>query len=312
MTFCRWSRTLRVLIARFRLARMLVCLAAVCGCFSVSNAGTSQQSATALVIEFAQGPVEVDAATAAGTTAKSDTKSHLPATPSEAGLNPLSADVVIYGATPSGIMAAIEAARLGKQVILLEPTRNVGGMMTNGLDANDMYTLTAIGGLAVEFYQNVNAIYKGNKACNHGQRYEPHVALQAFNSMLAQYSNILVFMGEPLASVQTTGTTIQNLITTSGHIFQGTEYIDASYTGDLMAAANVSYTVGRESSSQYNERVAGVGVIQNLGAGKIDPYVVPKNPASGLIAHVSPPIFGGYGTADSTMMAYNYRDRKSV
>jgi hypothetical protein len=214
-------------------------------------------------------------------------------------------DVVIYGASPSGIVAAVEAAKLGKRVILLEPTQHVGGMMSNGLGATDTYGVV-FGGLPIQFFENVNSYYGG--AANQASYYlEPHVAEQVFNSMLSQQSKITVVLGASLSSVQMTGAIITSLIANNGVTYVGQEYIDASYTGDLLAAANVSFTVGRESSAQYGESLGGVGAPVQAGSTPIDPYVVPGNSNSGLIAHVFPNALGSPGTADSAVMAYNYR-----
>jgi len=215
--------------------------------------------------------------------------------------------VIVYGATPAGIAAAIEAAKLGKQVTLLEPSQHVGGMMSSGLGFSDTYAAAAIGGIARQFFQNVDNYYAGNPSSGGGLYFEPHVAEDVFNSMLAQQSNITVVPGAVLQSVQMMGTAITGLTAGNGNTYQGGEFIDASYTGDLMAAANVSYTVGRESTAQYGEPSAGVSTPTLLGTLPIDPYMTPGDPGSGLIAHVEPDSLGAPGTADTSVMAYNYR-----
>ena len=219
----------------------------------------------------------------------------------------LPASVIVYGATPSGISAAIEAGQMGKQVTLLEPSLHVGGMMSNGLGFSDTYNSAAIGGLARQFFQNVDTYYANSPLANGGLYFEPHAAEAVFNSMLAQHANITVVLGASLVSVQMTGTTITGLTASDGITYQGGEYIDASYTGDLMAAANVSYVVGREQFAQYGELAGGVGVPRQFGAEPIDPYITPGVPSSGLIAHVEPDDLPPSGSADSTVMAYNYR-----
>jgi hypothetical protein len=217
------------------------------------------------------------------------------------------ADLIIYGATPSGITAAIEAANLGHTVILLEPTQHVGGMMSNGLGSTDVYGTYSVGGIAAQFFQGVNSFYNGDPASAGGYRFEPHVAESIFNSMLAEQSNITVKLGVSLGSVSMNGTTIAYVVGNDGVTYQGIEYIDASYTGDLMTAAGVSYTVGRESAAEYKEPGAGVGVLVPPDASSIDPYIVPGDSSSGLIAHVSPDVLGATGSADTGVMAYNYR-----
>ncbi|WP_263359982.1 FAD-dependent oxidoreductase [Acidicapsa ligni] len=216
-------------------------------------------------------------------------------------------DVIVYGATPSGIMAAIEAAQHGKQVLLLEPTGHVGGMMTNGLGHSDSYATNAIGGLVKKFFGMVNTFYGAAPFSNRGQYFEPHVAEQIFNSMIAAYPAISVFLNESTASVQKQGSTITGMVTADGHTYHGKEYIDASYTGDLMAQAQVSYIVGRESSAQYGESLAGVANPMSFGGIKIEPYLTPGVPGSGLIPHVTATILGAPGSADDAVMAYGYR-----
>jgi len=195
---------------------------------------------------------------------------------SSGGSTIVTADVVIYGATPAGITAAIEAAKLGRQVVLLEPTQHIGGMMSNGLGETDTYSGSVIGGLALQFFKNVNSYLTGGTGGSTTYNFEPHVAEAVFNSMLAQYSNISLQLGASLNSVAMSGTTITSLAANNGITYLGTEYIDASYTGDLMAAAGVSYTVGRESSAQYNENGAGVGVPTPISNSQIDPLCCPR------------------------------------
>ena len=219
------------------------------------------------------------------------------------------ASVLVYAATPSGIMAAIEAAHLGKSVILLEPSQHVGGMTSSGLGQTDSYDLRALGGLVQTFFQTVHAIdvAAGNPSDVQGLHYEPHVAEAAFLQMLGQYPNIQIVYGESLASVVMNGTVIQSIAMTDGKSYSGSEFIDASYAGDLMAMAGVSYAVGRESVAQYGETLAGVQVPALWDSISSSPYVVPGDPSSGLIAHVTPNTLGPPGSADNGIMAYNYR-----
>lgn len=226
------------------------------------------------------------------------------------GTNPntVTADVVVYGATPSGITAAIEAAHLGKQVILLEPGQHVGGMVSSGLGYTDLYTPSVLGGLVQTFFNTVASIYGPSvTADNNGTAFEPHIAEQAFNQMLTQQKSLQVVFGAPLSSIEMNGTTITSVLAGNGITYAAKEFIDASYEGDLMAAANVTYTVGRESTSQYNESIAGVGMPGEMGGLAVDPYVVLGNPSSGLLQHVEPITLGAPGSADASVMAYNYR-----
>jgi len=220
----------------------------------------------------------------------------------------VTADVVVYGATPSGIAAAIEAAHLGKQVLLLEPGRHVGGMTSSGLGVTDVYTQSALGGLVQTFFSTVASLYgPANTDNKNGTRYEPHIAEQAFNRMLGQQKTLQVVFNAALSSIAMNGTTITSLSASNGTMYAAKEFIDASYEGDLMAAAKVSYTVGRESTTQYNESIAGVWIPSPLGDFTIDPYVTPGNPSSGLLQHIESITLGAPGSADTSVMAYNYR-----
>jgi len=216
-------------------------------------------------------------------------------------------DVIVYGATPAGIMAAIESAQNGKQVLLLEPTGHVGGMVSNGLGYSDGYDLEAVGGLPRTFYRKIYSYYGGSPASNGGHTFEPHVAEQVFDSMIKSNSSLSVLLNKSISSVRKNGTNLTALVTTDEHTYYGKEFIDASYTGDLMEKAGVSYTVGRESATQYDESLGGVSVPIQLSAVAIDPYVVPGDPHSGLLAHVGIHDPQKPGSADSAVMAYNYR-----
>ena len=228
--------------------------------------------------------------------------------PPPAPTSTVTADVVVYAATPSGIAAAIESAHLGKQVVLLEPGQHVGGMTSSGLGVTDVYTQSALGGLVKTFFSTVASLYgPANTDNQNGTRYEPHIAEQAFNQMLGQQKNLQVVFNATLSSITMNGTTITSLHASNGTAYDAKEFIDASYEGDLMAAAKVSYTVGRESTAQYNESIAGVWIPSPLGGFTIDPYVTPGNPSSGLLQHIESITFGAPGSADTSVMAYNYR-----
>ncbi len=222
------------------------------------------------------------------------------------------ADVIVYGGTPAGIMAAVEAGSHGKRVLLLERSQHIGGMMTNGLGYTDRYADKAIGGLPASFFQQVLALYGGKKsvagkASAMGHLFEPHIAEAAFEAMLDPQPRVTVMLGVSLGDVQMTGRRIASLDDDKGVTYAAAEFIDASYTGDLMAAAHVSYTVGRESSGQYGEDLAGVGPAQRMGNQPLSPYMVAGDSTSGLIAHVNAGPLAAAGSEDKTLMGYNYR-----
>jgi hypothetical protein len=213
-------------------------------------------------------------------------------------------DVVVYGGTAGGVTAAIEAARLGKSVAIIEPSQHLGGMTTGGLSATDYGNKLAIRGLAREFYTRVGQAY------NQGTTYyfEPKVGESVLDQWVASLPNITVVKGERLnlnGGVTKTGTAISSIQMESGRTFAGGVFIDSSYEGDLMAKSGVSYIVGRESSSTYNEPQAGVFV--NTQTLNVDPYVVPGNPASGVLPMLTNQLPPPNGTADDKVQAYNFR-----
>ena len=170
-------------------------------------------------------------------------------------------DVVVYGATPGGVMAAISAARQGLSVALLEPTTHIGGMATGGLSGTDVTLYEVIGGLPLEFYFRAGQYYE---MARHGQQIswcpEPHVALNIMKQML-EASHVTVLLHHRLVEktgVARDGHRITGISMENGASFQARVFIDATYEGDLMAQAGVSYTWGREGISQYGEPLAGV------------------------------------------------------
>ncbi|HDR9499037.1 FAD-dependent oxidoreductase [Burkholderia cepacia] len=219
------------------------------------------------------------------------------------------ADVLVYGATPGGISAALEAAKLKKRVVILEPTKHVGGMTTSGIGVTDAYPqdrLWAMGGFAHRFVDAVNTRY-GKTWTMGGIFHEPHVAESILLQMLADAPSVSVEYGAELASVQTNNHEIKVVQTSNGHSYAAKMFIDASYEGDLLEKAGVDHTLGREAKSQYGEPLAGVGPISIKDGARVDPYVVPGQPNSGLLPHVAPNNLGAPGTADSAVQAYGYR-----
>src|SRR5262245_32949877 len=169
------------------------------------------------------------------------------------------ADVAIYGGTAGGVIAAVAAAREGRSVVLLEPGKHVGGMVSGGLGATDTGNRAAIGGYSREFFNRVRDYYAmkyGDKSeqvrdSSDGFRFEPHVAELIFHEMLKE-AKVEVLFGQRLDKVQKAGKRIVSIKTLAGE-FRAAVWIDASYEGDLMARAGVSYTFGREGKEQYNE-----------------------------------------------------------
>jgi lysophospholipase L1-like esterase len=244
-------------------------------------------------------------------------------------------DVVIYGGTSAGVIAAIEASRLGKSVTLIEPTQHLGGLTTGGLGMTDVGKPQAVGGLAHEFYHRLwlyyqqpdawtaqtkdsykNAMGQGVRAMDDTEQamwtFEPHAAEEVFESWLNE-TGVHVVRGERLdlkAGIVKEKTRITELKMESGKTFPAKMFIDASYEGDLMPQAGVSYTVGREANSQYGETLDGIEAIKavknQLVAG-IDAYIKPGDTTSGLLPGVNHDTGGTDGTADHKIQAYCYR-----
>ncbi len=202
------------------------------------------------------------------------------------------ADVVIYGGTPAGIAAAAAVVREGRTVIVIEPSKHVGGVVAGGLGATDKGIEQTVGGLSRRYFEMVGEHYGRSIAWT----FEPHVAEETFENWLAEMDGeLLTLVREEcldLASgVETDSNRIVAIRMESGRRYTGQVFVDASYEGDLLAGAGVSYHVGRESREQYGEPLAGVFVPgdgrffqpkQSFPDG-VSPFKVPDVPSSGLL-----------------------------
>jgi hypothetical protein len=211
-------------------------------------------------------------------------------------------DLVILGATPGGLAAAIAGARLGKRSLVLERTPFIGGLPANGLGATDIATRGATGGIFLEFVQRVKAYYIGKygvtsdqaKDCDDGYHFEPGVADHVFKTFVAEYTDItvlinrqfdfepnnLIIEGQTIKSIQ-----VANRETGQQETHSGTFFLDATYEGDLIAAAGVPYFLGREGKEIFNE----------IGAGRI--YKLWRGPECDGTTHAG----------DNAVQSYNYR-----
>ena len=220
----------------------------------------------------------------------------------------ISADIVVYGATPSGILAAVSAARLGASVALVTPEAQVGGMMTSGLDHADVGQPLLIGGLTRAVFDRIARAEKarGARAPAAGWNAEPHVAAAVFSTLLSE-AHVAVYLDLHLDRTgppELDGNRIVAIRMTDGTRFRGSSFIDASYEGDLMAAAGVPWTIGRESVTTYGEPLAGV----HVG----DPDAVAADLVSGvdLVGQAVPGAEAGAvvaGSADGLVQAATYR-----
>ncbi len=230
-----------------------------------------------------------------------------PASPPGQG-QAISSDILVFGATPAGIMAGIEAQRLGRTVTIVEPTRWLGGMVAGGLSSTDSGTSGVISGLTLEYFKRTNAAeISAGAAPRNNFVLEPHVARHVFTQMLAE-AGLHIITSTHVVKVNKSGTVIQSVLMDNGVLYKAKQYIDASYEGDLMAKAGISYTWGRESTAQYNEPDAGVKLpLAPLAGLNLDPYIIPGQASSGLLPYVSAEAPAAVGSADKNIMAYNYR-----
>ena len=236
-------------------------------------------------------------------------------------------DVVIYGCTSAGIAAAIQTHRLGKSPVIVCPETHLGGLTAGGLGWTDSGRKEVVGGFAREFYQRVKAHYDQPEAWVHQEpaeydRYrpeddamwvfEPHVAESTFEAMIRE-TEIPVFRDRWLDrenGVSKQDAKILSITMLSGETYRGRVFLDATYEGDLLAAGDVSYTIGREANSVYDETMNGVQwqwAVSHQFDYPVNAYVVPGDPSSGLIpgAHIGSPGVDGQG--DHRVQAYNFR-----
>ncbi len=253
------------------------------------------------------------------------------------------ADVVIYGGTAAAVIAAVQLKKLNKSVIILSPDNHLGGLSAGGLGYTDSGKKQVIGGLAREFYHRVYNHYQSDSSWiwqakdeygNKGQGspaidgdnrtmwiFEPHVAEQIFEDLIKEY-DIRVERDHWLDrenGVKMKNGKISSIQMLNGKTYKAQIFIDASYEGDLMAAADVSFHVGREANSVYGEQWNGVQKDHKVAyrflnesrlhfpVREIDPYIVPGDPTSGVIPRVSTDPPGETGNGDKKIQAFCFR-----
>jgi hypothetical protein len=253
----------------------------------------------------------------------------------------IESDICIYGGTSGGVAAAVQAARMGRKVVIAEPGMHLGGMTSGGLSAVDIGDPRTVGGIAREYFSRLVGSYgkklewdkpfsgNGGPATGGAYSIEPHVAEQVFNEMLRE-AGVDVRFRARLTSVRKDGARITDLVTDEGSVFRAKMFIDATYEGDLMAKAGVSYTLMREGNSKYGETYNGIHYTEkytprtghlmpgsngrvNGGQGvwdrdfPIDPYVVKGDATSGLLPLINEGEPGKPGDPASGVQAYCYR-----
>ncbi len=242
------------------------------------------------------------------------------------------ADVVVYGDTSGGVTAAVQAARMGRSAILVSPYGHLGGMSSSGLGWSDIGNDAILGGLAREFYHRIYLHYQSPQAWTHERReafknegqgvpglnektelasvFEPKVAEAVFDAMIEEAGvKIVVGRLDLRDGVVVSDKRITAIRLEDGSKIKGTIFIDASYEGDLLPGAGVSFVVGRESNAEFGERGNGnTGMARkNQLPNGIDPYVVKGDPASGLLPGVGRDAGGQPGDGDHRLQAYCYR-----
>jgi hypothetical protein len=252
-------------------------------------------------------------------------------------------DVVVYGGSAAGVVAAVQARRLGRGVVLLEPGRHLGGLTSGGLGNTDIGNKAAIGGLSRRFYERVAAHYARPDSWVHETReeyekrsaignqghgrpdpvaartgvstmwvFEPRVAERILRTMAAE-AGVVVRYGERLdlaGGVSRSAGAIAAVRMESGKVYEGRTFVDATYEGDLMAKAGVSYHVGREANAVYGETLNGVqtkNATSHQFKVRVDPYVVPGDAKSGLLPGIHDGGPGEEGSGDRRVQAYNFR-----
>jgi hypothetical protein len=240
-------------------------------------------------------------------------------------------DVVIYGGTSAGISAAVQTARMGHSVVIINPDEHIGGLTTGGLGQTDIGNKNVIGGISREFYQRIKKYYDdpdhwkwedksdyrdgGQTRTLAGEdamwTFEPGAAMAVFRDFISEYK-IPVICNERLDlknGVEKQNNKIISIKTESGKEFKGKMFIDATYEGDLMATAGISYTFGREAVLKYGETLNGVQTKRAKShqfKDGIDPYIEAGNPASGLLPNINKQP-GAEGSGDKKIQAYCFR-----
>lgn len=253
-------------------------------------------------------------------------------------------DVIIYGGTSAGVASAIQTSRMGKSVLIIEPTHRLGGLTTGGLGQTDIGNKHVIGGISREFYQNIRKYYddpnnwkwqdrdaymdEGQTRTEKGEdamwTFEPSAALKVYHQMLSAEKIDIVY-GEKLnreSGVIKKENRIESIEMENGSKYTGKMFIDATYEGDLMAAAGVSYRVGRESNREYGETLNGVqankisatlkwtlsrNAYNHNFIDRVDPYIIKGDPKSGLLPYISENPPGVDGEGDNKIQAYCFR-----
>ena len=251
-------------------------------------------------------------------------------------------DVCVYGGTSGGVIAAVQAARMGKTVVIAEPGRHLGGMTAGGLSAVDIGDPRTVGGITREYFTRLTKTYGvklewnkpfdtkgGGPATGGAFSIEPHAAEELFKA-ITQEKKIPVYFGARVARVKKDAARITEFVTEDGTVFRAKMFIDTTYEGDLMAKAGVAYTLQREGNAKYREHYNGVYYDAKYqprtnhlkprlngrtptGQGAwdrdlpLDPFVIPGDSKSGLLPLLQAGELGKPGDAAPGVQAYCFR-----
>ena len=228
-------------------------------------------------------------------------------------------DICVYGSTPAGIMAAYTAKLKGKSVLLVSPTKRIGGLTAGGLGWTDIGDSTShrriIKGFAREFYRRIGQHYGMASPTFY---FEPKVALATFRGFLDEVGlkdTTDIWYEWRIVSAEKEGNEVKSISLSPAlpkgegvRTVRARIFLDCSYEGDLMARAGITYTVGRESKTKYNEPENGAQCLnKHQFCDGVDPYVIPGDPSSGLLWGIMSDPMPANGTGDNHIQAYNYR-----
>lgn len=218
----------------------------------------------------------------------------------------IKSDLCIYGGTSAGVVAAVQAKKMGLSVVIIEQSTHLGGLSSSGLGATDIGNKAAIGGISRSFYDEMLEYYGSSNKKD--WTFEPHVAEGIFNKWVKE-NEIPIYFNEFLDKVHKKNKQIVQISMESGLSFSAAMFIDATYEGDLMAGTGVSYHVGRESNSTYKETLNGIhfGHPNHNFKAWVDPYIIEGKPDSGLLKGVTCEDLGFQGQGDNRVQAYNFR-----
>jgi hypothetical protein len=216
-------------------------------------------------------------------------------------------DVCVYGGTPGGVGAAVQARRMGKTSALFVFRRHVGGLTSAGLTAVDTGKAASIGGMAMDFLRRAAGDHVVKQDGSPNLNFRPSDAERTFRAFLEE-AQVPVHFEHRLASVKTDGNHITALTFENGNTVEAKMFIDATYEGDLFARAGVKYFVGREGNATYDETVNGFQIAKtHQFRFPTDPYKTPGDPKSGLLPGISSEPPPPAGTGDKLVQAYNFR-----